>query len=87
MLLRRSVQRLYSLEVQETKTVNRDAKAEGKTDVKAEDIDYKPPRQRAAVETDEKRKLIEKFSQNLSGECKKLRATKNCVWHKLYPFR
>ena len=54
LLLRRPVQRLYPLEVQDTKTVNRD--------VKAEEIDCKPPKRRAAVEGDEKRKLIDKFS-------------------------
>ena len=54
LLLRRPVQRLYPLEVQENKTVNRD--------VKAEEIDCKPPKRRAAVEADEKRKLIDKFS-------------------------
>ena len=62
LLLRRPVQRLYPLEVQDTKTVNRDIKPEGKTDVKAEEIDCKPTRRRAAVETDEKRQLIDKFS-------------------------
>ena len=59
--LRRPVQRPYLLEVQDTKTVNRDAKPKGKTYVKAEEIDSKPPRRRAAMEADEKRKLINKF--------------------------
>ena len=54
LLLCRPVQRLYPLKVQGTKTVNRD--------VKAEEIDCKPPKRRAAVEADEKRKLIDKFS-------------------------
>ena len=62
LLLRRPVQRLYPLEVQDTKTVNRDVKPEGKTDVKAEEIDCKPPKRRAAVEADEKRNLIDKLS-------------------------
>ena len=66
LLLHRPVQRLYPLELQDTKTVNRDVKSEGKRDVKAEDkaeeIDCKPPKRRAAVEADEKRKLINKFS-------------------------
>ena len=62
LLLPRSVQKLYPLEVQDTKTVNRDVKPEGKTDVKAEEIDCKPPKRRAAVEANEKRKLIDKFS-------------------------
>ena len=73
------MQRLYPLEVQDTKTVNRD--------VKAEEIDCKPPKRRAAVEADKKRKLIDKFSQNLSGECKELRATNNYVWRKSYHFQ
>ena len=62
LLLHRPVQRLYPLEVQDIKTVNRDVKPEGKIDVKAEEIDSKPPRRRAAVEADEGRKLIDKFS-------------------------
>ena len=86
-LLRRPVQRLYPLEVQDTKTVNRNVKPEGKTDVKAEEIDSKTRRRRAAVEANEKIKLIDKFLWNLSGECEELRATKSCVWRKLYPFR
>ena len=62
LLLHRPVQRLYPLEVQDTKTVNRDVKPEGKTVVKAEEIDSKPPRRRAAMVADEKRKLIDKFT-------------------------
>ena len=65
--------------MQDTKTINRD--------VKAEEIDCKPPKRRAAVEAHEKRKLIDKFSKNLSRKCKELRATKNYVWRKSYPFR
>ena len=61
-LLCRPMQRLYPLEVQDTKTVTRDVKSEGKTGVKAEEIDSKPPGRRAAMEADEKRKLIDKFS-------------------------
>ena len=43
----------YTLDMQDTKRVNRDVKPEGKTDVKAEEIDCKSPRRRAAVEADE----------------------------------
>ena len=86
MLLRKPVQRPYPLEMQDTKAVNRDVKPEGQTDVKAEEIDSKPPRRTTAGEADEKRKVIDKFSYNLSGECNELRSTENYVWHKSYPF-
>ena len=65
LLLRRPVKRLYPLEVQDTKMVNRDVKSEGKRDVK--EIDCKPARRRAAVEADEKRKLIDKVSEFIEG--------------------